>query len=88
MPRSSRQATTEDKETQGRVTLIRATALTWLFSGLRSGEISPEAVLPERAMLPDSNGGCVLPGYGERGQAVNPGSASAEAVSEYGDTPR
>jgi hypothetical protein len=43
MPRSSRQALTEDKETQGRVALIRTIMLTWLFSGLRSDEISRTA---------------------------------------------
>jgi hypothetical protein len=44
MPRSSRQAMTEDKETQGRVALIRTITLTWLFSGLRSDETSRTAL--------------------------------------------
>jgi hypothetical protein len=44
MPRSSRQALTENKETQGRVALIRTITLTWLFSGLRSDEISRTAL--------------------------------------------
>ena len=41
MPRSSRQALTDDK---GRVALIRTITLTWLFYGLRSDEISRTAL--------------------------------------------
>jgi hypothetical protein len=44
MPRSWRQALTEDKRTQGRVALIRTITLTWLLAGLRSDEISRAAL--------------------------------------------
>jgi hypothetical protein len=45
---------TEDKETYGRVALIRTITLTWLFCGLRSDEISRAAT--DEPTRPHSDG--------------------------------